>query len=233
MELQAESAIASAQNTSRSLHHAHSAAPAISLDLKSLSLKETFQSLTDSSRDRTASARTASGLSARQPMSSRDRHPVMPSPSKSMNTLASLSEEPAHTDRHGDADGSRLHRPHSRRLSQHEGNAGPSAEVQEVPGGLTDGSASTGASEEGRSAGSSNHSSSRSSSYYSSCNSSGSSSPVSAEHEAGVSGDAHDAQVQAQSIGQHQKCEALLSHNMLRCAHYMPKHILMPHCSIS
>ena len=215
MELQAESAIASAENTNRSLHHAHSAAPAISLDLKSLSLKETFQSLTDSSRDRTASARTASGLSARQPMSSRDRHSVIPSPSKAVNTLASLSEEPAHTDSHGDADGSRLHRAHGRRLSQHEGNAKPSAEVQELPGLLTDGSATTGISKEGHSAGSSNHSSSRSSSYYSSCNSSGSGSPVSAEHETGVSGDAHDAQVHAQPVSQHQTYEAVLWHSML------------------
>ncbi len=90
----------SAQNTSRSC--GQRAAPTPSLDLKSVSLRATFDSLTDSNRGRNASARTASGLSAqvsaghsaRQPLSASDRHPSIATASDVGLPLASLSEEP-------------------------------------------------------------------------------------------------------------------------------------------
>ena len=100
--VQVDSAIVSvsAQNTSRSC--GQRAAPTPSLDLKSVSLRATFDSLTDSSRGRNASARTASGLSsrvsaghsARQPLSASDRHPSIATASDVGLPLASLSEEP-------------------------------------------------------------------------------------------------------------------------------------------
>lgn len=90
----------SAQNTSRSC--GQRAAPTPSLDLKSVSLRATFDSLTDSNRGRNASARTASGHSARvsaghsarQPLSASDRHPSIATASDVGLPLASLSEEP-------------------------------------------------------------------------------------------------------------------------------------------
>ena len=95
IHVQAEAAVAltaSTQNTSRGVGHA--LCPTPSLDLKTLCLREQFSSLIDSSRGRAASARTAPGLSARQPLSARDRHPTN-APSNSIgNALASLCEEP-------------------------------------------------------------------------------------------------------------------------------------------
>lgn len=90
----------SAQNTSRSC--GQRAAPTPSLDLKSVSLRATFDSLTDSNRGRNASARAASGLgaqvsaghSARQPLSASDTHPSMATATDVGLPLASLSEEP-------------------------------------------------------------------------------------------------------------------------------------------
>ncbi|DBA69229.1 TPA: hypothetical protein ACH3X2_012976 [Trebouxia sp. C0005] len=90
----------SAQNTSRSC--GQRAAPTPSLDLKSVSLRATFDSLTDSNRGRNASARAASGLgaqvsaghSARQPLSASDTHPSMATATNVGLPLASLSEEP-------------------------------------------------------------------------------------------------------------------------------------------
>ena len=100
--LQVDTAIVSvsAQNTSRSC--GQRTAPTPSLDLKSVSLRATFDSLTDSNRGRNASARTASGLSARlsaghsarQPLSASDRHPSIATASDVGLPLASLSEEP-------------------------------------------------------------------------------------------------------------------------------------------
>lgn len=86
----------SAQNTSRSSGRTQGAAPTPALDLKSMSLRATFDSLTDSNRARSASARTASGHSARhsarQPLS--DRHPNTAARTNIGLPLASLSEEP-------------------------------------------------------------------------------------------------------------------------------------------
>ena len=149
--MQAEVAVASAQNTSRSPGHAFSPAPALSLDLKSLSLRETFHSLTDSSRSRAASARTASGLSARQPLSASDRFPNVPSGGAGACGLPSLSEEPVP----------------ARNLA-----------VEDKQDSLPSGRLCSSRHAEGTvSAGSSEYSS-RSSSFYSSTNSSRSSSPI-------------------------------------------------------
>ncbi len=100
--LQVDTAIVSvsAQNTSRSC--GQRPAPTPSLDLKSVSLRATFDSLTDSNRGRNASARTASGLSARvsaghsarQPLSASETHPSIATASDVGLPLASLSEEP-------------------------------------------------------------------------------------------------------------------------------------------
>ena len=193
--MQAGSAIASAQNTSRSLHHAHSAAPAFSLDLKSLSLRETFQSLTDSSRDRTASARTAPGLTARQPVSPLQRHPVVPSPSKAVGTLADLFEEPELIN--GNADCIISQQNYVCCLSQRSSSRLHHA-LNEPQGGLNS------SAQQLLSAGSSGQGSSRSSSYCSSCNSSRSSSSVSDGHEVAHGSNAQHAEVRHVSFQQQQ-----------------------------
>ena len=71
--LQADLALASAQNTSRSHSGLQASSLSQFLEAGNFSVRETFEALTNRSKGTAASARSASGLAAGQPMSALER----------------------------------------------------------------------------------------------------------------------------------------------------------------
>ena len=74
--LQADLALASAQNTSRSHSGLQASSLAQFLEAGKFSVRDTFQALTNRSKGTAASTRPASGLAAGQPMSALERQSV-------------------------------------------------------------------------------------------------------------------------------------------------------------